>query len=70
MSKCNSCGELIDAVKPNQNLACSECSSKEAEADYYFNDSGLMVFTRTFHLKRGYCCQKGCLHCPYGTMDK
>ena len=33
--------------------------------DYYFED-GLMVFTRAYHLKRGYCCQSGCRHCPYG----
>ena len=34
--------------------------------DYYFNEAGLLVFTREYHLKRGYCCNSGCLHCPYG----
>ncbi len=24
-----------------------------------------MVFTEAYHLKRGYCCQSGCKHCPY-----
>ncbi|MBP7478209.1 MAG: hypothetical protein KA797_06785 [Chitinophagales bacterium] len=24
-----------------------------------------MVFTREYHLKRGYCCGSKCLHCPY-----
>ncbi|MHA6246319.1 DUF5522 domain-containing protein [Pontibacter sp. CAU 1760] len=38
---------------------------KEGE-DYYLNAQGLMVFTATYHLKRGYCCQSGCKHCPYG----
>lgn len=33
--------------------------------DYYFED-GLMVFTATFHRKRGTCCGNACLHCPYG----
>jgi hypothetical protein len=33
--------------------------------DYEF-ENGLMVFTRAYHLKRGYCCQSGCRHCPYG----
>lgn len=32
---------------------------------FYFNEAGLMVLTRTFHLQRGYCCGNGCLHCPY-----
>ena len=32
--------------------------------DYYFED-GLMVLTEHFLLKRGYCCENGCRHCPY-----
>jgi len=32
---------------------------------YYFNNEGLIVFTSAYHLKRGYCCGNGCLHCPY-----
>jgi Family of unknown function (DUF5522) len=32
---------------------------------YYFNEAGLMVFTGTYHLERGFCCGNGCLHCPY-----
>ena len=32
--------------------------------DYYF-ENGLMVFTRSFLLKRGYCCNNGCKNCPY-----
>jgi hypothetical protein len=38
--------------------------------DYYFNEDGLMVFTAKYHLKRGYCCQNGCRHCPYGFRKK
>ncbi|MPR33681.1 DUF5522 domain-containing protein [Salmonirosea aquatica] len=37
-----------------------------SKEDYYFNEEGLMVFTATYHLKRGYCCKSGCRHCPYG----
>tara|TARA_B100000767_G_scaffold270409_1_gene294019 strand:+ start:2971 stop:3147 length:177 start_codon:yes stop_codon:yes gene_type:complete len=33
--------------------------------DYYLNSEGLMVFTEQHHLKRGYCCNSGCKHCPY-----
>jgi len=33
--------------------------------DYYLEE-GNMVFTSTFLLKRGYCCNSGCRHCPYG----
>jgi len=34
--------------------------------DYYFNEDGFMVFTADYLRKRGYCCQSGCRHCPYG----
>jgi len=35
------------------------------DADYYFNEEGLMVFTAAYHLKRGYCCKNKCKHCPW-----
>ena len=33
--------------------------------DYVVNDQGLMVFTKAYHIKRGYCCNSGCFNCPY-----
>lgn len=33
--------------------------------DFYTTEDGLMVFTRTYHLKRGSCCKSGCRHCPW-----
>lgn len=35
------------------------------DEDYYF-ENGLMVLTRRYLLDRGYCCENGCRHCPYG----
>lgn len=32
--------------------------------DYYLED-GYRVLTRSFLVKRGYCCANGCRHCPY-----
>lgn len=34
--------------------------------DYVINDEGNLVFTREYHLERGYCCKSGCVNCPYG----
>jgi hypothetical protein len=34
------------------------------QSDYYF-EHGLLVYTATYHLKRGSCCGSGCRHCPY-----
>ncbi len=35
------------------------------EGEDYYLENGLLVFTRTFHLKRGECCGSQCRHCPY-----
>ncbi|MEO2050881.1 MAG: DUF5522 domain-containing protein [Allomuricauda sp.] len=40
------------------------------EGDYYFSEEGYRVFTEQYHLKRGYCCESGCRHCPYGYNAK
>lgn len=32
---------------------------------YYFSDSSLLVFTKEYHLNRGYCCNNFCKHCPF-----
>jgi len=37
---------------------------KVLPGDFYF-DGGLMVFTEAYHLRRGYCCDSGCRHCPF-----
>jgi hypothetical protein len=34
-------------------------------SDFYMEE-GRVVFTEHFLRKRGYCCQSGCRHCPYG----
>ncbi|MCB0466489.1 MAG: hypothetical protein KDC78_12580 [Aequorivita sp.] len=36
------------------------------EGDYYLTPEGYKCFTEQYHLKRGYCCESGCRHCPYG----
>jgi hypothetical protein len=44
--------------------------SKIPGPDYYVTNEGYIVFTEAYHLKRGYCCQSGCKHCPYGFDKK
>ncbi len=39
--------------------------SKKSDEDFY-HENGFVVFTEKFLLKRGFCCQSGCRHCPYG----
>lgn len=39
--------------------------------DYYLDENGNLVFTKLYHLKRGYCCKNKCRNCPwkYGQDD-
>jgi hypothetical protein len=37
--------------------------------DYYLDD-GLMVLTAHYLLRRGYCCDQGCRHCPFEDLGK
>jgi len=39
------------------------------DGDYYLTPEGYRCFTAQYLLKRGYCCESGCRHCPYG-FDK
>ncbi|MHB8302740.1 MAG: DUF5522 domain-containing protein [Acidobacteriaceae bacterium] len=38
---------------------------EENDEDCYF-DGPYLVFTAAYHLKRGFCCQSRCRHCPFG----
>ncbi len=39
------------------------------DIDYYVDD-GNLVFTAAYLRKRGYCCESGCRHCPYGFNNE
>lgn len=43
-------------------------SPKLVEGVDYYMEAGKLVFSSTYHLKRGYCCNSRCRHCPYGTF--
>ncbi len=30
-----------------------------------YREGPYVVFTAQYHLRRGYCCNSGCRHCPY-----
>ena len=40
-------------------------TQKFEEDDYYLGEDGYIVFTEKYHLKRGYCCDSDCRHCPW-----
>ncbi len=40
----------------------------ELGVDFYW-EGPYMVFTEAWHLKRGYCCDSSCRHCPYKNAN-
>jgi len=50
--------------KPEAEQAAKATSEPLCPEDFYW-DGPYMVFTAAYHLRRGYCCNSGCRHCPY-----
>jgi hypothetical protein len=42
--------------------------TSENDEDCYW-DGPYLVFTEAYHLKRGYCCNSGCRHCPWKDKE-
>ncbi len=50
----------------SKNTLCFMSKDEMIEnVDYYYNEQGYWVFTERYHLRRGFCCERGCKHCPY-----
>jgi hypothetical protein len=39
---------------------------KLVEGEDFYREGAYFVFTETYLRERGYCCESGCRHCPYG----
>jgi hypothetical protein len=48
----------------------SQTQIKLLEGIDFYLENGLMVFTGEYLLKRGYCCDSGCRHCPYEKAEE
>ena len=51
-----------------ENLSGFSRLTKLDPDEYYYSPEGYVVFTEKYLLKRGYCCQNACRHCPYGFL--
>lgn len=43
---------------------------QKGDAGYEDPETGLFVLTSAFLKRRGYCCGRGCRHCPYGPEEQ
>ncbi|HEX8499027.1 MAG TPA: DUF5522 domain-containing protein [Pyrinomonadaceae bacterium] len=41
-----------------------------AEGADFYREGAYVVFTAAYLLRRGYCCESGCRHCPYGAESE
>jgi len=58
---------VTDPANPDANLPekTTETSEEELRPEDFYYEGPYLVFTAAYHLKRGYCCNSGCRHCPY-----
>jgi hypothetical protein len=35
------------------------------EGEDYYSEGGMIIFTASYHRRRGYCCESDCRHCPF-----
>jgi hypothetical protein len=55
----------IDTPHRDEILRRHATAVASEEAGYLDPASGLFVLTAAFLAARGYCCERGCRHCPY-----
>jgi len=55
--------ENFDAEPPSAQK--TEPQGEELRPEDFYYEGPYLVFTEAYHLKRGYCCNSDCRHCPY-----
>jgi len=63
---------LVELVKLSKEdiKTSNEGGSEQLSPSSFYIENGKYVFTKEFHLSRGYCCGNGCRHCPYFPAHK
>jgi hypothetical protein len=54
-----------DAPQGTREANTSESAPSELLPEDFYYEGAYLVFTAAYHLKRGYCCNSNCRHCPY-----
>ncbi len=61
---------MSSAPEPPKWLKLHEQAMAEGKMCYLDPVLGYSVFTAAYHLERGFCCESGCRHCPYGFLNQ
>jgi len=54
-----------DMLKPTPKPGEAPATDAPLAPEDFYLEGTYMVFTAAYHLKRGYCCNSDCRHCPY-----
>lgn len=57
--------ELPTRDAPGQNPTRTTVNPDDLRPGDAYMEGPYLVFTAQYHLRRGYCCNSGCRHCPY-----
>ena len=60
---------MKEDAEQEKRVELPSASALVAGEDYY-SEGATIVFTARFLLRRGYCCESGCRHCPYGDLNE
>jgi len=55
---------MSDPFQPAADAEPTDSAPDLLPEDFYY-EGPYLVFTAVYHLKRGYCCNSDCRHCPY-----
>jgi hypothetical protein len=58
------CGSVAEPVEAATKTNLGPPSLLLEGEDYYL-EGGMLVFTASYHRRRGYCCESACRHCPF-----
>jgi hypothetical protein len=57
-------GQISDP-KPVLSLPKEPITREPLHPEDFYMEGPYLVFTTAYHLRRGYCCNSNCRHCPY-----
>jgi hypothetical protein len=55
----------LETPRREEILAAHTAALDGGDAGYLDPETGLFVLTASYLAERGYCCERGCRHCPY-----
>lgn len=65
MSESSNKCSVSEQNSEQQRPANAAVSPGPLEPNDFYYENGFVVFTAAYHLRRGYCCNSGCRHCPF-----